>query len=189
MQMTSAFWNSPLFWVGLFFVGFTFTVIIYRRPTAKEKVSRAPRIVQRAFAWTFYLLPMLALPLLPQPRLSWPVAVGIVTGLALLIGAVVTKVTAKREFGAQPGLRQKDDLVTTGIYSRVRNPKYLSNVLLAVGWALLFRGIHALLCVPLWAFGFILLIFFEEKELEDEYGEAYREYEKKVPWRLIPRVF
>ena len=187
--MTSAFWNSPLFWVAFFLVGFILTVIIYHLPAAQGKASRAPRIVQRAFAWTFYLLPMLALPLLPQPRLSWPVAVGIVAGLALLVGAVVTKVTARREFGAQPGLRQKGDLVTTGIYSRIRNPKYLNNVLLAVGWALLFRGIHALLCVPLWTLGFVTLIFFEEEELEEEYGEVYREYEKKVPWRLIPRVF
>jgi protein-S-isoprenylcysteine O-methyltransferase Ste14 len=169
--MTSAFWNSPLFWSGLFLAGFVF------------------KTVQRIFTMTFYLLPMLALPLLPQPRLSWPVAVGIVTGLALLIGAVVTKMMAKRVFGAQPGLREKGNLVTTGIYGRIRHPKYLSNVLLAVGWALLFRGIHALLCVPLWAFGFVLLILFEEKEMEEEYGDAYREYKKKVPWRLIPRVF
>lgn len=187
--MTSAFWNSPLFWSGLFLAGFVLTVFIYRRPTLQQKVSRVPKTVQRIFTMTFYLLPMLALPLIPQPRLACPVPVGIVAGLALLVGAVVTKVMAKREFGAQPGLRQKGDLVTTGIYSQVRNPKYLSNILLAVGWALFFRGIHALLCVLLWTFGFVMLIFFEEKEMEEEYGEVYREYKRKVPWRLIPRVF
>lgn len=66
---------------------------------------------------------------------------------------------------------------------------YLSNVLLAAGWALLFRGIHALLCVPIWAPCYVILIFFEEKGLEEEYGEEYVEYSKKVRYRLIPYLF
>jgi len=115
--------------------------------------------------------------------------VGIVAGLVLLIPAIVTRVTAQRELGAMPALRQKGNLVTTGIYSRVRHPMYLSNILLAVGWALLFRATHALLCAPIWALCFVMLILFEEKGLEEEYGQAYWEYKKKVPWRVIPRVF
>jgi len=45
---------------------------------------------------------------------------------------------------------------------------YLSNILLAAGWALLFRGVHALLCVPIWALCYVVLTFFEEKGLEEE---------------------
>jgi len=107
----------------------------------------------------------------------------------LLTGMVVVRVMARRELGACPVLRQKGSLVTTGIYSRVRHPMYLSNILFALGWALLFRGIHALLCVPIWALCYGVLIFFEEKGLEEKYGEEYREYRRRVPWRLIPKLF
>ncbi len=187
--MTGAFWNSLLFWVGLFSTGFILTVIIYRWPEAKGRALRVSKTVQQLFVMVFYLLPMLALPLIPQPRLTWPVPVGIGAGLVPLIGAVRTRAMAKGKFGSEPGLRKKGALVTTGVYSQVRNPKYLSNILLAMGWALLFRGIHALLCVLLWVLGFVLLVLFEEKGLEEEYGEAYREYKRKVRWRIIPKVF
>ena len=185
----SQFWSKPLFWVGFHFIGVILTVIMYRLPAVKEKALRAPKGVQRLFAMTFYLLPPLVLPLLPQPRLSWPVPVGIGAGLVLLIGMVVVRAKAHRELGAHPALRPRSSLVTTGIYSRVRHPMYLSNLLLAVGWALLFRGIHALLCVPIWVLCYGVLTFFEEKGLEAEYREAYREYKREVRWRIVPKVF
>jgi len=184
--MPSIFWNKLVFWVGFHFVGLVFTVSIYRVPALKKRALRTPKIVQRGFVIAFYLLPPLVLPVLHQPRLSWPVPVGIGTGLVLLIAMVVVRVMARRELGAYPVLRQKSNLVTMGIYSRVRHPIYLSNILLAAGWASLFRGVHALLCVPIWALCYGVLIFFEEKGLEEEYGEEYRKYRRRVPWRIIP---
>ncbi len=183
------FWSKQLLWIGFFFVGFISTVVIYRLPAVREKVLRAPKGVQRIFVITFYLLPPLILPLLPQPRLSWPLPAGIGASLTLLIAMVAIRVMARRELGAFPVLRQKSNLVTTGIYSRVRHPMYLSNILLAIGSALLFRGIHALLCVPIWTLCYVILIFFEEKGLAEEHGEEYREYRKKVRCRLVPYLF
>jgi hypothetical protein len=68
--MLSGFWNSPIFWIGFHFVGVVLTVIVYRLPAAKERALRMPKGAQRLFALTFYLLPLLILPLLPQPRFS-----------------------------------------------------------------------------------------------------------------------
>ena len=187
--MPSSFWNKPVFWVGFHFVGLILTVSIYRLPALKKRALRTPKILQRGFVIAFYLLPPLVLPLLHQPRLPWPVPAGVGAGLVLLIAMVVVRVMARRELGAYPVLRQKGNLVTTGIYSRVRHPMYLSNIFLAAGWALLFRGIYALLCVPIWALCYGVLTFFEEKGLEEEYGEEYREYRRRVPWRIIPRLF
>ena len=183
------FWSKPIFWVGFHFVGVILTVAIYRLPAVRERVLRVPKGVQRIFVITFYLLPPLILPLLSQPRLSWPVSAGIGASLTLLITMTAIRVMARRELGAFPVLRQKANLVTTGIYSRVRHPMYLSNILLAAGWALLFRGIHALLCVPIWTFCYLILTFFEEKGLEEEYGKEYAEYRKRVRHRLVPYLF
>jgi len=184
--MLSGFWKSLPFWVGFQLVGVILTVVIYRLPALKKRALRTPKIVQRGFVIAFYLLPPLVLPLLHQPRLSWPVPAGVGVGLVLLVGMIVVRVMARRELGAYPVLRQKSNLVTTGIYSRVRHPMYLSNLLLTGGWALLFRGIHALLCVPIWILCYGVLTFFEEKGLEEEYGEEYRKYKRRVPWRIIP---
>ena len=183
------FWSKQLFWIGFFFTGFVFTVVIYRLPAVKEKILRTPKGVQRIFVMIFYLLPSLILPLLSQPRLPWPISARIGAGLTPLIAMVAIRVMARRELGAFPVLRQKANLVTTGIYSRVRHPMYLSNILLAIGWAMLFRGIHALLCVPIWTFCYVILIFFEEKGLAEEHGEEYREYRRKVRCRLVPYLF
>ena len=188
-MVISGVWNKPVFWVGFHLVGLILTVAIYRLPALKERALRTPKIVQRGFVIAFYLLPPLVLPLLPQPRLAWPVPAGIGAGLVLLVAMAVVKARARRELGACPVLRRKGNLVTTGIYSRLRHPMYLSNILFALGWALLFRGIHALLCVPIWALCYGVLIFFEEKGLEEEYGEGYREYKRRVPWKLIPKLF
>jgi len=187
--MLSDIWSSLLFWIGLHFIGVILTVVIYRLPAVKEKVLRAPAGVQRVFVMTFYLLPPLVLPLIFQPRLPWPVSAGIGAGLTLLIVMTALRVMARRELGAFPVLRQKANLVTTGIYSRVRHPMYVSNILLAAGWALLFRGIHALLCVPIWTFCYLILAFFEEKGLEEEYGKEYAEYRKRVRHHLVPYLF
>jgi len=32
-------------------------------------------------------------------------------------------------------------------------------------------------------------MFFEEKDLMKKYGREYQEYMKKVPYRIIPRLF
>ena len=63
---------------------------------------------------------------------------------------------------------------------------YLSNILFAAGWALLFPGIYALLCIPIWMFSYVILTFFEEQGLEEEYREEYLEYKKKVRCRFFP---
>jgi len=184
-----AVWNSPLFWICFHLVGLAITVISFRQPTAKRQASKMPKIVQRIFAITFFLLPPLVLSLLSHPRLDWPVPVGIGAGLVALVAMAAIRRAAHKELGRHPALRQKSDLVTTGIYSRLRHPMYLSNWLLGAGWALLFRGVYALWCLPVWFFSYAVLIFFEEKELAEEYGPAYREYKENAPWRMIPKLF
>jgi len=65
------FWSKQLLWIGFFFVGFISTVIIHRLPAMRRRVLRASRGVQRGFATTFYLSPLLISPLF---RLPWLIA-------------------------------------------------------------------------------------------------------------------
>lgn len=74
-----------------------------------------------------------------------------------------------------------DVLLTSGPYSFSRNPMYL-------GWGLIHLGI-AFLLNTVWLVGTLVLAFAfihffeipkEERRLEEQFGEAYREYRRKV---------
>jgi len=83
----------------------------------------------------------------------------------------------------------KGQLVTGGIFQYIRHPHYTSLLIVGFGLALFFYSIAALfiaiIAIPI----MIWSIFDEEKLLIKQYGEKYKKYMKKVPWRLIPRVF
>jgi protein-S-isoprenylcysteine O-methyltransferase Ste14 len=80
-------------------------------------------------------------------------------------------------------------LVTEGIFRHIRHPHYASLLIVGFGLALFFYSVFALaiafIAVPI----MIWSIIDEEKLLTRQYGDVYIEYMKKVPWRIIPRIF
>jgi protein-S-isoprenylcysteine O-methyltransferase Ste14 len=83
----------------------------------------------------------------------------------------------------------KGQLVTNGIFRYIRHPHYTSLLIVALGLALFFYSvvavIIALIAIPI----MIWSIIDEEKVLVRQYGEPYKEYMNKVPWRMIPKIF
>jgi protein-S-isoprenylcysteine O-methyltransferase Ste14 len=83
----------------------------------------------------------------------------------------------------------KGQLVTDGIFQYIRHPHYTSVLIVGFGLAFFFFSLFALviafLAIPI----MIWSILDEEKLLTRQYGEPYKEYMKKVPWRMIPKVF
>lgn len=81
---------------------------------------------------------------------------------------------------------KSNTLVTTGIYSYVRNPIYSGFMLMCTG-ALLIKNNCWLLILPFvfWMFMTVLMKNTEEKWLRNLYGEEYIEYCKRVN-RCIP---
>jgi protein-S-isoprenylcysteine O-methyltransferase Ste14 len=92
--------------------------------------------------------------------------------------------------GTPVPIDEPKELVTGGIYSRVRNPMYLVVLLCIGGQALLYRSILVLW----WAVGGWLIVHnrvteYEEPHLTELYGEEYEQYCERVPhWdpRLRP---
>ena len=80
--------------------------------------------------------------------------------------------------------RKEPQVITTGVFSIVRHPIYLSSILLYLGFILLSLS---LLSALVW---FIIIIFYymisryEEKLLTQRFGSIYEEYKKKVPMLL-----
>ena len=81
---------------------------------------------------------------------------------------------------------EKGKLLTEGIYSRIRHPRYVEALLGVLGYALItnYLGMYILFVLTVPAIYFIVVL--EERELRDRFGSAYEEYSGRVP-RFFPR--
>nr|WP_281682177.1 isoprenylcysteine carboxylmethyltransferase family protein [Finegoldia magna] len=104
----------------------------------------------------------------------------IILGIYLWIQAVIIQKINKKV--------SEKKLITTGVYSIVRNPVYSAFTFIFTG-LLLFTTNYILLILPFvfWAILTILMKNTEEKWLKNEFGEEYEIYLKKVN-RVIPRI-
>ena len=85
-------------------------------------------------------------------------------------------------------LRVRKVLTTGGPYACVRNPIYIGNMLIFLGFTMMaelfwFLPIVLLYCVIVYS----LVVRYEESHLSRKYGGAYREYLSRVP-RWLPRL-
>lgn len=83
----------------------------------------------------------------------------------------------------------KGQLISDGIFKYIRHPHYTSLLILGFGLALFFLSLFALtiavIAIPI----MIWSIIDEEKLLLNQYGDEYKKYMEKVPWRIIPKIF
>ena len=104
-----------------------------------------------------------------------------IAGLAIAGPAFVLFVLARIQLGGAFSVQAKaSTLVTTGIYSRIRNPIYLFGGLVSAG---IFIFVHR----PWWLLIWVPLIPLqlrrvrkEEQVLEAKFGHAYRDYKRKT---------
>ncbi|WP_435017052.1 methyltransferase family protein [Tundrisphaera sp. TA3] len=88
-----------------------------------------------------------------------------------------------------PLASQRDHgLHTSGFYRVVRHPSYCGAVVGGVGWVLLFRCMTGLILVALLFPFFLPVIRAEERLLDEEFGNAYRDYQGRT-WKLIPYLY
>ena len=112
----------------------------------------------------------------PGPR-GWPRLLGMVVALIGFAGVIVSRYTLGRSFSVAP---KATALVTTGLYSRIRNPIYVSGMFLIAG-AIVMIGQPRLLAIFLVLIPVqILRARREAAVLEATFGDAYREYRKQT---------
>lgn len=133
----------------------------------------------RGGLWTaLYLLILF----LARPELSQVVPSLLIVALGQFIRFWASGCIVKYR-GEKVGAEQ---LVTWGPYSFVRNPLYVGNGLIGLGWSIL-AGPWV---VALFLFSFFLIygiwiVPYEESFLEEKFGAAYTDY-KKTTGRFIP---
>ena len=83
--------------------------------------------------------------------------------------------------------RQEGRLITDRLYGLVRHPQYTGLFVALFGEGVVhWPTIFSVALFPIIVLAYYLLARSEERKVEDEFGEAYREYRKRVPM-FIPR--
>ena len=114
-------------------------------------------------------------------------------GVAVLAAGLVLFVASLRRFATegQGTLAPWDpprELVVRGPYRYVRNPMISGVLLVLLGEALVLRSRpHFLWACTFFAINAVYIPLLEEPDLEERFGEPYREYRRHVP-RLLPRL-
>jgi protein-S-isoprenylcysteine O-methyltransferase Ste14 len=114
----------------------------------------------------------------------------VLLGVALTVIGELIRLWAVRYIGAVSRTRGErlGPLVSSGPFHYVRNPLYLGNIALWVGFALIARLMWlAPIVLVLLALEYHAIVRWEEQLLEARLGDAYREYAARVP-RWLPRA-
>ncbi|REG87138.1 methyltransferase family protein [Algoriphagus antarcticus] len=93
-----------------------------------------------------------------------------------------------RFLGFATSSKEDETLVTTGLYSKIRHPLYAGLVLIFLGYFLFAGTISATVHVACLLLYLPFGIYFEEKNLIIQFGEAYQKYKGEVP-AIIPKLW
>lgn len=107
------------------------------------------------------------------------------------LGITIRCVTIGLVYIVRGGLNRKiyaEELVTGGIYQICRNPMYLGNILLIIGFGIFANSLLFLtILAPLFIIFYVAIIKAEENFLFNKFGSQFQEY-KKTSNALIPKL-
>jgi hypothetical protein len=194
---------SPVVWNVLLFTGFAAHHSVFARTPLKQWLARAVGPLERSvYVWIASLL-FAGVCWLWQPvsGVVWDLdgAARLVLFFLQLGGITLSVYSAAlidiwelagtKQIDSQPPTSNNDqmDFKTTGPYGLVRHPIYLGwfLIVLCVGTMTMTRLVFAVVsCVYI-----VVAIPFEERSLLKSAGDAYARYMKRVPAKLIPRLY
>jgi len=123
-------------------------------------------------------------------RADFPPPAFIVAGFACIAAEVWIFWRVKRDLGVvrlvgTTELSGQGEVISRGIYSRIRHPRYAGSFLAIVG-ACLLAGTNAAWAVAVaWTVLILTAIAFEEHEMRARFGAVFEDYCRRVP-RFLP---
>ena len=93
-----------------------------------------------------------------------------------------------RQYSADVTIQKEHHLITSGVYQRIRHPRYLGVIALSVGVSCVFRSWIGLIASGFFIAALIYRISDEEAAMYKEFGNEWETYCKRS-WCLIPYIF
>lgn len=165
--------------------------------TEPQTIQHDPDSLSRLGGWLFRHRSSLPLPLVavlllvPAPSTglgAWPG--WLVAGMPVVLAGELLRLWGVHHIGVISRTRSDrlGPLIDSGPFAVVRNPLYLGNIMLWLGFSLS-AGLLWLapVVVGLLALEYHAIVRWEERLLESRIGESYRQYMSRVP-RWIPRL-
>ncbi len=192
-----SFFNGWLF-MGILFIPMFFAgiVMMFKNPNllknrlnAKEKMQKQKAVVK--LSGLMFLLGFIVAGL--GFRYNWyTLAKGVVVGatiIFLISYALYAEVLRENTYLSRTiQVQENQKVIDTGLYSIVRHPMYSATLLLFLAMPLVLGSVYSFLIFLLYPFIIVKRIKHEEEFLEENL-EGYREYKKKVKFRLIPFIW
>ncbi len=156
-----------------------------------RRYPRAVYVVGLACSWPPVTIALVTLRRkLFQP--SWPSIAAFCAGLALILIEVWVFWRVGRDLGTaslvgKTELSGTGEIRRNGIYARLRHPRYTASLLAILGACLLAATPAMWLTALAWLLLMAVVIALEEREMRRRFGEAYRDYCRRVP-RFLPRL-
>jgi protein-S-isoprenylcysteine O-methyltransferase Ste14 len=95
----------------------------------------------------------------------------------------------KKHKEAHKDSKEIETIVTTGVFSKIRHPLYLSIIPTNIGIALAFGVMVTFILALLTIIHWVLTALKEEAALMKKFPVEYTRYKQQVRWRMIPWIF
>lgn len=138
----------------------------------KNKITFTIVFFAMCLLWAswFNMCPLDPIQLIIPKVVKWTGFCAFLLGLCLAIGAFIQL----------RGLENISNLVTKGLFSKIRHPMYAGFILWILGWAIYYGAVASLF---LGIVGIVNILYWkrsEERELESAYGEKYIGYKNRT---------
>ena len=194
---TLKYWNGWLFmgllFIPMFIVGIVMMIkapnLLKSRLDAKEKENEQKSVVALSglmFCTGFIIAGL-------NYRFSWfqlPNIIVITSSIIFLLSYILyVEVLRENSFLSRTIEVQKEQkVIDTGLYGKVRHPMYLATLFLFLSMPLILGSLISFIIFLVYPFIIVKRIKNEEKVLEKELN-GYKEYKKKVKYKLIPFIW
>ena len=194
---TFAYWNAWLF-IGLLFIPMLIFGIILlkkdkellqKRLNSKEKENTQKLVI--LFSLIIFISAFVISGL--DFRFNWsniPIWLTITTSVILLAsyGLYIEVMRENKYLSRTVEIQENQKVVDTGLYGIVRHPMYFSVTFLFLSMPIILGSWYAFLILLIIPIVLVVRIINEEKVLEKDL-KGYKEYKKKVKYRLIPFIW
>lgn len=167
-----------------FFIGLGLQAL----PELFRKNERAYKIMGtwvRNLGILIFIVPIILAPFDAQPRIEGVLGYSFrIVGIILAVLGIIFIAVSSKHLLRVAGLEQiPRELITNGIYGKVRNPIYTGVILFTIGWSLIWGATYSFFIIT----GIVTLIllalikFLEEPMLTKFFGDKFLDYRKRVP--------